>query len=434
MTGCDTLCASADPAFELARTVVSCDEPCVKSASVDLEAASRWAAWQAALNFEEQPRDHDYAGLVGSAGDRWRTQIHLDAPRTFPKLLSFDLDQRNRLERVLLAYTALDPELGYCQGMNFVAGLLLVASDGDEEEAFWMLACLMKESGLRGFYARGFPLLQKYCQAFDVMLEMESPELRSHLVRLEVDVGLFLHPWLLTLFAGTLPLPATLTLCDAIVARGLEACLPLALGLLLSQQELLLELNFEELCNHFRTLGGSKEMDRWQVLTETLVEERSMAPLPRAVHAILRGQDESPRSGSLAASPMASPREVARELSLRSRTLQEAVQRHAAELRGRVSTQWEATRDARSSLQDTLLEARSSVQDTFQEARSSVQERLQEADKITVGDLMSNLASRFVRRDAEEVTAEPRREPSPAVDRRSGIRAGHFPFFAAAGA
>lgn len=41
------------------------------------------------------------------------------------------------LRRVLKAYSLHDPDVGYCQGMNFIAGMLLTIVT--EEEAFWML-------------------------------------------------------------------------------------------------------------------------------------------------------------------------------------------------------------------------------------------------------------------------------------------------------
>jgi hypothetical protein len=41
------------------------------------------------------------------------------------------------LRKVLVAYAAHDPKVGYCQGMNFLAALLLLAVDKDEERCFW---------------------------------------------------------------------------------------------------------------------------------------------------------------------------------------------------------------------------------------------------------------------------------------------------------
>ena len=44
-----------------------------------------------------------------------------------------------RLRRVLKAYSAYDREIGYCQGMNFIAAMFLTLMS--EERAFWMLVC-----------------------------------------------------------------------------------------------------------------------------------------------------------------------------------------------------------------------------------------------------------------------------------------------------
>lgn len=43
------------------------------------------------------------------------------------------------LRRVLKAYSLYDREIGYCQGMNFIAGMFLTLMT--EEEAFWLLVC-----------------------------------------------------------------------------------------------------------------------------------------------------------------------------------------------------------------------------------------------------------------------------------------------------
>ena len=62
------------------------------------------------------------------------------------------------------AYAALDPEVGYCQGMNFLAGLLLcwLPSPAD---AFGALVVVMQERGLRELYKRDLAMLQVCCNA-----------------------------------------------------------------------------------------------------------------------------------------------------------------------------------------------------------------------------------------------------------------------------
>ncbi|KAK6925174.1 Rab-GTPase-TBC domain [Dillenia turbinata] len=58
-----------------------------------------------------------------------------DLPRTFPGHPALDEDGRNALRRLLTAYARHNPFVGYCQAMNFFAGLLLLLMP--EENAFW---------------------------------------------------------------------------------------------------------------------------------------------------------------------------------------------------------------------------------------------------------------------------------------------------------
>jgi hypothetical protein len=52
----------------------------------------------------------------------------------------FETPMLQSLRRVLLAFALYVPKIGYCQSLNFLAGLLLLFMD--EEKAFWMLYIL----------------------------------------------------------------------------------------------------------------------------------------------------------------------------------------------------------------------------------------------------------------------------------------------------
>lgn len=72
-------------------------------------------------------------------------KITKDLSRTFPGNLEFKLPPesgKNRLYNVLKAYSAYDPETGYCQGMNFITGMILTMIP-DQEDAFWCLVFVM---------------------------------------------------------------------------------------------------------------------------------------------------------------------------------------------------------------------------------------------------------------------------------------------------
>lgn len=62
-------------------------------------------------------------------------QVDLDLPRTFPGNARVERCLPS-LRRVLLAFAAHAPEVGYCQSMNFIAALLLVATVLADDEHF----------------------------------------------------------------------------------------------------------------------------------------------------------------------------------------------------------------------------------------------------------------------------------------------------------
>ena len=76
-----------------------------------------------------------------------KVQVEKDLPRTFPAHPLLEGVGRDALRRVLLAYARYNPKVGYCQGLNFLAGLLLLLMP--EESAFYVL-------DNRGYLARIF--------------------------------------------------------------------------------------------------------------------------------------------------------------------------------------------------------------------------------------------------------------------------------------
>jgi hypothetical protein len=76
-----------------------------------------------------------YSDLHSSPVEKWLSKIDKDIDRTFSQLLFFqDGGNREKLRRVLVAYSNYDPEIGYCQGLNFIAGGLLQLNDFSNNE------------------------------------------------------------------------------------------------------------------------------------------------------------------------------------------------------------------------------------------------------------------------------------------------------------
>ena len=76
-------------------------------------------------------------------------------------------------------YANMDGSVGYCQGMSFVAGFVLLVVP-EEEEAFWLLHCLLERLDLKSFYREPFQLLRVYVLAFDKFFRLTIPDLSRH--------------------------------------------------------------------------------------------------------------------------------------------------------------------------------------------------------------------------------------------------------------
>ena len=72
-------------------------------------------------------------------------ELDLDLDRTFPGHPLLDRESANGaagtawLHHVLNSYALRNPEVGYCQSMNFIAGILLIM-DVREEDSFWIIS------------------------------------------------------------------------------------------------------------------------------------------------------------------------------------------------------------------------------------------------------------------------------------------------------
>lgn len=228
-------------------------------------ARPRWPQWQEAATAATQrgapaadapPTSGDYEALLASQSP-WAAQIELDVGRTFPEAEGFGIEQQLRLGRLLGAYATHRPDVGYCQGMNFVAGLLLIAASDCEEDAFGVFVCLMDTLGLAGFYSESFPLLLEYVVACDRLLALEVPKVHAHLEEQGLQPCMYLHEWLLTLFINTLPPQLVLDLWDVLLQEGLCAVIPTAVAVLQALEDDILRSGFDQ---NFKLLKGVKDV------------------------------------------------------------------------------------------------------------------------------------------------------------------------------
>lgn len=157
-----------------------------------------------------------HEGTVG-VSEKWRKQIDKDLPRTFPGHPALNEDGRNSLRRLLIAYARHNPSVGYCQAMNFFAGLLLLMMP--EENAFWTLVGIIDDY-FDGYFSEQMIESQVDQLVFEELMRERFPKLVNHLDYLGVQVAWLSGPWFLSIFVNMLPWESVLRVWDVLLFEG----------------------------------------------------------------------------------------------------------------------------------------------------------------------------------------------------------------------
>ncbi|RWS15269.1 TBC1 domain family member 4-like protein, partial [Dinothrombium tinctorium] len=180
--------------------------------------------------------------------------ILVDLGRTFPKHPYYAQPLgagQLSLFNLLKAYSLFDKEVGYCQGLSFVAGILLLHMN--EDEAFEMMKHLLFFQGLRKQYTPDMSALQMQLYKLTRLVYDFHRDLYEHFDRYDISPTLYAAPWFLTLFASQFTIGFVARLFDLIFIYGLEAVFRVSLTLLAYFKDNLMRCqSFESIMDHIK--------------------------------------------------------------------------------------------------------------------------------------------------------------------------------------
>ena len=104
------------------------------------------------------------------------------------------------LHDVLGAYACYRPDVGYVQGMSFLAAVLLLNMDACD--AFVAMTNLLNRPSYLAFFRVDHELMQPYFNAFTCLLHETLPHLSAHFTLLEFTPEFYLIEWLVYRMAG----------------------------------------------------------------------------------------------------------------------------------------------------------------------------------------------------------------------------------------
>ncbi|XP_046330913.1 rab GTPase-activating protein 1-like isoform X2 [Haliotis cracherodii] len=179
--------------------------------------------------------------------------IQRDINRTFPAHDFFKESGglgQDSLFKISKAYAIYDEEIGYVQGLSFLAAALLLHMP--EEQAFCVLVKIMFDYGLRDLFKQGFEELHLKFYQLERLMQDQLIDLYGHFADMGLEIHMFASQWFLTLFTAKFPLHVVFNILDLYLSEGKDVIFSVALALLKGSRKDLLALDFEGVLKYFR--------------------------------------------------------------------------------------------------------------------------------------------------------------------------------------
>lgn len=170
-------------------------------------------------------------------------QIELDLHRTLTNNRHFSVPTSQyiqKLRRVLLAFSWHNPTIGYCQGLNRLAALILLVMQ-EEESSFWCLVDIVENIMPVEYYSKTLAASQVDQRVFKDFLAEKLPKLTAHFEQHKIDLSLITFNWFLVVFVDSLVSDILLRVWDAFLYEGTKVIFRYALAIFKYNEEEILK-------------------------------------------------------------------------------------------------------------------------------------------------------------------------------------------------
>ena len=151
------------------------------------------------------------------------------------------------LINVLSCLAFIRPEIGYCQGMNFIAGALIELIE-EEEKIFWIFLSFIDNIDMNLLYLKNMPDYSIRVFQLNYYIKLYFPNLFNHFKRNQITPDIIFSKWILTIFANYLPFETCYKIWDLFILDKWKAIFRISTILLDTMKDKLIQFDLNQFC------------------------------------------------------------------------------------------------------------------------------------------------------------------------------------------
>ena len=180
--------------------------------------------------------------------------IDLDIDRTFNNLKIFNKDSplADNLREILRIFVVTRPDIGYVQGLSYLAGILLTQMD--KFQAFTCFCNIILSPNIFTFYKLDGIGIKKRLDLFNDILKSNLPNIYKLFNENGVLPEHYLLEWIMTIYTRTFHIDLVLRIWDVYVIEGIATLYKTAVVIFILLEKELIDLDFSGILNKLKEI------------------------------------------------------------------------------------------------------------------------------------------------------------------------------------
>ena len=155
------------------------------------------------------------------------------------------------LFRLIKSIIVIDPDIFYLKEIAYILTFLIIVSNFDEINIFYMMISLLsgnedKKFGLKGFFIKGKPLLNISYKIYEKNFKNLFSELNEHLIQSHIEIKSIIENWIQICYINIFSIINIVRIWDFFLLKGISFLINLCLSLIENFYEDLMNLKSEQ--------------------------------------------------------------------------------------------------------------------------------------------------------------------------------------------